>query len=471
MVFSSGTFLFFFLPIVLVLYFITENLRWRNTVLMIASVFFYAWGEPLFVFVMLSMVFLNWFLARSISKAKSKKSKKALATISISVDILVFFLFKYLNFFLQNVGLLFNKEWETEIALPIGISFFTFQIMSYVLDIYWEKAKVQKNPLDLLLYISMFPQLIAGPIVRYETIANELTCRPTKAKDITIGVQRFVIGLAKKTLIANYVAMIADNIFANVDYGLATTTAWLGAFAYAFQIYFDFSGYSDMAIGLGSIFGFHFDENFNYPYVADSVTNFWRRWHISLSTWFRDYVYIPLGGNRVSKLKWIRNLLAVWLLTGIWHGANWTFIAWGLYYFVFLLLEKNIKFRFEKFKFINHLYTIVVVLIGWVLFRSDDITHAWKYLVAMFGGSSNFIDNEFLYYLKGGAFVLICATVFSLPVLERIREYVDRMTKNGSKMIPIVSDVLGSVIIIALFAISVITSIASSYNPFIYFNF
>lgn len=471
MVFSSGTFLFFFLPAVLVLYFLGKSLRWRNTVLMISSVLFYAWGEPLFVFVMLAMIFINWFLAEIISKTDNQKLAKALLTLSICVDVLVFFLFKYLNFFLQNVGLIFNKEWGTDIALPIGISFFTFQIMSYVIDVYRKTAKSQKNPLDLLLYISMFPQLIAGPIVRYETIANELVFRETKTKDITIGVQRFVIGLAKKTLIANYVAIIADNIFSCIDYELATTTAWIGAIAYTFQIYFDFSGYSDMAIGLGRIFGFHFDENFDHPYIADSITNFWRRWHISLSSWFRDYVYIPLGGNRVSKIKWIRNLLAVWLLTGIWHGANWTFIAWGLYYFVFLILEKNIKFRFKKLQILNHIYTIIVVIIGWVLFRSVDITHAWKYIMIMFGGGTSFSDNAFLYYIKGGAVVLICATIFSMPIIDWCHKFVDKMAEKGLTIIPAISDVLGAIIMVVLFAMSVITNISSSYNPFIYFNF
>lgn len=459
-----------FLPTVLVLYFINSHIRWRNIILMIASVFFYAWGEPLFVLVMLVAVLFNWLISRCLP-GSGKKGARLLLGTAIGADLLMLFLFKYLGFVLQNLGLLFHKNWNTEIALPIGISFFTFQIISYVIDVYRKKATYQKNPLDLLLYIAMFPQLIAGPIVRYETIAAELRTRKTTTEDITVGVRRFVFGLAKKTLIANYVAMIADNIFASVDYELATTTAWLGALAYTFQIYFDFSGYSDMAIGLGRLFGFHFDENFRYPYIADSVTDFWRRWHISLSTWFRDYVYIPLGGNRVSKPKWIRNLFVVWLLTGIWHGANWTFIAWGLYYFVFLLLEKTIPFRFKKLSFLNHLYTIIVVLGGWVLFRSEDIAHAGKYLLVMFGGGNSLIDNAFLYYLKGGAVILIAALIGSLPVAQWLRKATSGYTGKGAIALTITTDVLGALYMLLLFALSAIAIVSSTYNPFIYFNF
>lgn len=473
MVFSSGVFLYLFLPTVLVLYFLNRSIRWRNTILMIASVIFYAWGEPAFVFVMLASVFVNWILARLIDHNSGGGIKsRVLCGLAIGFDVLIFFVFKYLNFALQNIGLLFHREWATDIALPIGISFFTFQIMSYILDVYHKKAAAQRNPLDLLLYISMFPQLIAGPIVRYETIANELLTRRTTAEDTLVGVKRFVFGLAKKVLIANYVAMIADNIFASTDYELAASTAWLGAAAYAFQIYFDFSGYSDMAIGLGRIFGFHFDENFNYPYIADSVTDFWRRWHISLSTWFRDYVYIPLGGNRVSKPKWIRNLLVVWLLTGIWHGANWTFILWGLYYFLFLLLEKTIRFRFKKLRFIHHVYTLIVVLIGWVLFRSEDIVHAGRYIGAMFGGGYALTDHVFIYYLKGGAVVFLAALVFSLPVGQTLKRIVaKRQTDHSSKTVLILTDIAQAVFLLALFALSVVTVANATYNPFIYFNF
>lgn len=318
MVFSSTVFLFLFLPLILIIYYnpIVKNRKFRNIFLLLVSLGFYAWGEPVFVFVMMLSIIINWFLALKIDKNEKKKRYVILA---ILYNVGLLFVFKYLSFFANNMGLLFKVDKITlNIALPIGISFFTFQMLSYVLDVYFNKAKVQKNLLYVGLYVSLFPQLIAGPIVRYETIANEIETRQENTKDFCDGIYRFVYGLGKKVLISNYVGLVVDNIFVSMNITpISTATAWLGAIAYTLQIYFDFSGYSDMAIGLGKMFGFHFNENFNYPYMAKSITDFWRRWHISLSTWFRDYVYIPLGGNRVSNKRHIFNLFIVWLLTGM----------------------------------------------------------------------------------------------------------------------------------------------------------
>jgi alginate O-acetyltransferase complex protein AlgI len=360
------------------------------------------------------------------------------------------------------MGLLLKKDFsDIHISLPIGISFFTFQLMSYLFDIYYQKAKAQRNPLYVGLYISLFPQLIAGPIVRYEKIASEITNRKESYDDVVSGMQRFVYGLAKKVLISNYVAQIADNTF---DYMAGNTTvalAWLGAVCYTFQIYFDFSGYSDMAIGLGRMFGFHFDENFNYPYIADSVTDFWRRWHISLSSWFRDYVYIPLGGNRVSKSRWICNLFIVWLLTGIWHGANWTFVVWGLLYFVILLIEKMTGFT-KKFGPFSHIYTMLVVIIAWVIFRADNMSAALVYIGNMFGlGATGLWDSAVTNYLTATASVLIASCMGMTPFVRMLF-----VKLRGTK-----AHFIETVWTLLIFILSLLQVISSTYNPFIYFNF
>ena len=388
-------------------------------------------------------------------------------------DVSLIFIFKYLSFVLENIGhFTKNTSLGIEITLPIGISFFTFQIMSYVFDVYYGKAKVQKNVLSVALYISLFPQLIAGPIVRYETVADELNNRIENSRDFTDGMIRFVFGLGKKVLIANYVALIADNVFnMNMNDGkLAVTTAWLGVISYALQIYFDFSGYSDMAIGLGKMFGFHFDENFNYPYAAVSVTDFWRRWHISLSTWFRDYIYIPLGGNRVGKSRWVFNLFIVWLLTGIWHGANWTFVVWGLFYFILLITEKLTGFA-VKLKWFSRVYTLFFVLIGWVIFRAESLSAAWVYLKIMFGNAYAFSDQLFLYYLKGGKWVLIAAVIFSFPIVPFIKTRMETNKLASYKFVSFSTEIIESIIVFAIFIISLLVCVSSTYNPFIYFNF
>ncbi|HQO56930.1 MAG TPA: MBOAT family O-acyltransferase [Clostridia bacterium] len=480
MVFSSTEFLLLFLPLTLIIYFnpFFKGRKFRNYFLLLMSLGFYGWGEPLFLFVMIFSIFINWFFALQIDKQSDKAKRKRMLIPPIVFDILLMFLFKYLAFTAKNIGWLFNTDLRLDIALPIGISFFTFQIMSYVFDVYYRKARVQRNILNVGLYISLFPQLIAGPIVRYETVADEIMNRRETRADITHGVIRFTYGLGKKVLLANYTAVIADNIFA-LSGEMSIGTAWLGIIAYALQIYFDFSGYSDMAIGLGLIFGFHFEENFNFPYAAYSVTDFWRRWHISLSTWFRDYVYIPLGGNRVSKPRWALNLLVVWTLTGIWHGANWTFIAWGLYYFVFLLAEKLLGYV-RKSTLLSRVYTVLVVLVGWVIFRSLSLDEAVRYIGVMFGiGAKGWSDNLFIYYYFGGKWVLIIAILFSLPVSACARKLLSKFTALTSDAkgygnpasSSALAEVLQAVPLIIVFVLSLLASVNSSYNPFIYFNF
>lgn len=469
MVFSSTIFLFLFLPAVLLVYYnpIFKSRTFRNVFLFLASIFFYAWGEPVFVSVMLLSIVITWMLGRFLEKAGKGRKKILVAGISFHVALL--FIFKYLAFVARQMGLLLNKDLSLiEISLPIGISFFTFQLMSYLFDIYYGKAKAQKNVLYVGLYVSLFPQLIAGPIVRYEQIADEIQNRRETRGDITEGIQRFVYGLAKKVLISNFVAVIADNAFIlNGSAGLSVMTAWLGAIAYALQIYFDFSGYSDMAIGMGRMFGFHFSENFNYPYIAGSVTEFWRRWHISLSTWFRDYVYIPLGGSRVKRPRWIRNLLTVWILTGIWHGANWTFLAWGGYYFTLLLIEKLTGFA-EKLKrfscWLAHIYTMAAVIIGWVIFRAEDLASALCYLGRMVGiDTLGFADSVFFNYLWNGKIVLVAAILLSAPVYPLLREKLSQRK--------LFSDVLEPIAVFVIFCLATLVTISSTYNPFIYFNF
>jgi D-alanyl-lipoteichoic acid acyltransferase DltB (MBOAT superfamily) len=465
MLFSSTVFLFLFLPILLIAYYnpIWKGRKFKNVLLLLASLFFYAWGEPSFVFVMLLSICINWFIGIQIDKQKTVRKQKHWVALAVTLNVSLLFVFKYLSFVMKNVGYLLKDDpFSINIALPIGISFFTFQIISYILDVYHKRAKVQKNWGDLALFISMFPQLVAGPIVRYETIAQEINGRRETASDFREGVSRFIIGFGKKMLIANYVGLIADKIFALTG-DLSVATAWLGAIAYTLQIYFDFSGYSDMAIGLGRMFGFHFLENFNYPYIAKSISDFWRRWHISLSTWFRDYIYIPLGGNRVSKSRLVFNLFVVWSLTGIWHGANWTFIAWGLFYFVLLATERFTGFE-KKLGIFSHVYTLFFVIIGWVLFRSESISLAGDYLSAMFGwNATGWIDNAFLWYFSNVKWILFTGILFSTPVLS--------VCKKRMKLKPIIYEIISSIGLIVVFVLALLVCIKSTYNPFIYFNF
>ncbi|MDR1812794.1 MAG: hypothetical protein LBQ87_08205 [Candidatus Fibromonas sp.] len=406
----------------------------RNVFLLLASLVFYAWGEPFFVFIMFASIAVNWGLALKISKIK--------LIIAIALDIGLLFVFKYANFTAGNLGLAIPK-----ISLPIGISFFTFQMLSYMIDVYRGKARPQKNFLNCALYISLFPQLVAGPIVRYADIENQINNRRETWDDFCEGLKRFTVGLGKKLLIANNCALAADAAFDGPE-GMAF--AWLGAVAYTLQIFFDFSGYSDMAIGLGRMFGFRFLENFNYPYISASITEFWRRWHISLSSWFRDYVYIPLGGNRAgNKSRLFLNLLVVWLLTGIWHGANWTFIVWGLGYFVFLASEKFVL-PVSKFpKPLAHIYTMFAVLCLWVVFRANSLDSTVDYYAVMFSGSLS-LGEDFWFYLNSLKLYLALGILFCFPVVKKP---------------------LPGIAYIVLFILCFMSVVKGGYNPFIYFNF
>ena len=463
MVFSSAVFLFLFLPAVLLIYYNpwVKTRSFRNVFLLLASLGFYAWGEPVFVFLMIFSIIITWCLGLGIDANRARA--KTFLTIGIIYHVGVLFIFKYLGFMSQQLGILLHKpSMGMDIALPIGISFFTFQLMSYLFDVYYQKAEVQKNLLYVGLYISLFPQLIAGPIVRYNQIAAEINTRQENVSNIVWGTERFIYGLGKKMLLANYLAYTADSIF---DAGSRSVAmAWLGAVAYTLQIYFDFSGYSDMAIGLGRMFGFHFSENFNYPYISSSVTEFWRRWHISLSAWFRDYVYIPLGGNRVSKKRWVWNLFIVWLLTGLWHGANWTFLCWGLLYFLVLLFERLAGFPRQQGVF-AHGYTMLIVGIAWVIFRAETLAQGICFIGNMFGvGSNGWTDGAFLEMMKESAVVLAVAMILSAPIYRQMRKWI--MQKSEA-----VERIVRSGICLAVFVLSILQVVASSYSPFIYFNF
>lgn len=466
LVFSSTVFLFLFLPLVLVIYyqpwFTSRN--FRNRFLLLASLLFYAWGEPVFVVLMVFSIVVGWFVGLHVgaSAGSDKVRRKRWLIAGVAFHVGLLFVFKYLTFAAQQVGLLLGTDTSViHIALPVGISFFTFQLLSYLFDIYYGKAEAQRSVLNVGLYIALFPQLIAGPIVRYDTIEQQIEHRKEKLADFADGMMRFIYGLGKKVLIANYIAQIADNIF-DVGVPLSVTTAWLGALAYTLQIYFDFSGYSDMAIGLGKMFGFRFPENFNYPYISRSATEFWRRWHISLGSWFRDYVYIPLGGNRVTRTRWIWNLFVVWALTGIWHGANWTFLLWGLWYFVLLLIEKLTKFP-DKLGPLAHVYALLVIVLGWTAFRSPDLVHATSYLGMMFGaGSAGLFDSTAWYYIWNGRTIWAATLVLSLPVVPYVQK---RFAETA------VTRIVEPVMAMGIFLLALVVTISSTYNPFIYFNF
>ena len=469
MLFSSNIFIFLFLPAVLFGYYVIfrKTRLGQNIFLTLSSLFFYAWGEPRFVMVMLLSIIANWAFALWVDKVKHNKKETHLALITMLVfNLSIIFIFKYLMFTLNNINNIFHTHINVpEIILPIGISFFTFHSISYVIDISRGNYKAQRNPLNVGLYISLFPQLIAGPIIRYHTIADQIEGRKETLNDFSCGICRFVIGLAKKVLLANTLAIVADKAFTanSSGEGLSVGFALLGALAYTFQIFFDFSGYSDMAIGLGRMFGFHFPENFNYPYISISITEFWRRWHISLSSWFRDYVYFPLGGSRVdSKWRLAFNLFVVWTLTGVWHGANWTFIIWGIMYFALITIEKLTKIGNKIGRF-GHIYTLFFVIIGWVFFRAEYLGLAIDYLKALTGINSNgIIDNKAIMYFSENKYFYLFAIIFSMPVTEWIK---DKFPK--SKML----DFLYPVVMIFLFVTSVSYIIKGAYNPFIYFNF
>lgn len=468
MLFSSIVFLFTFLPAVMLLYYLLP-VRFRNVILLLASLVFYAWGEPVYLFLMLLSILFNYFSGLDIARnLQDKRAAKRSLVFNLIINLAVLGFFKYEGFVLDTLnGILPVHISYHALPLPIGISFYTFQILSYIIDVYRGNVKVQTNLPNFALYVTMFPQLIAGPIVQYADVDEQLASREVSRTKFGEGSMYFIRGLAKKVLLANTSGMIFTEVSGLAKGNIAVMTAWLGAFAYMFQIYFDFSGYSDMAIGLGKMFGFEFNMNFNYPYVSKSITEFWRRWHISLSSWFRDYVYIPLGGNRVSKIKHIRNLLIVWFLTGLWHGAAWNFVAWGLYYGVLLIIEKYLLSPvLDRLPdVVRHIYSIVLVVIGWVLFFSSSFGQAADYIRVMFGaGAHGFADRESMYLLTSNL-ILWLILIFGSTTLVHFRyEHMLRSKKWNTTII-------NSVVYAALFIVCIAYLVTETYNPFLYFRF
>lgn len=473
MLFSSLVFLFIFLPAVIFLYYISGK-KLRNLVLLIFSLFFYAYGEPKYLLVMLASIAANYFLGLFVDKYRDEEKKaKFILTLAVVINLSIIGYYKYTNFLIQNANMIFKTSLPfMKIVMPIGISFFTFQGLSYVIDIYRGHGKVQKNPLNVALYISLFPQLIAGPIVRYETVAEQINDRKESIAAFSYGIERFILGLSKKVLIANSVGLIADEIFSTQISDLSVVLAWIGILAYTAQIYFDFSGYSDMAIGLGRMFGFEFLENFNYPYISRSITEFWRRWHISLSTWFRDYVYIPLGGNRVSNAKFLRNIFIVWFLTGLWHGAAWNFIAWGVYYGCLLIIEKLFigKYIEKLWNPLQHIYTMFFVVLGWLFFRSDTLNYAIQYLTVMMGiRGQSILNSQALYYLFEYKFELIIAFFASFPIYPLIQHRIKNISVDWVRNLTI--NYVKPLVLIGLLLMCIMYLVNSTFNPFIYFRF
>lgn len=465
MIFSSITFLYYFLPCVLMLYFVVPT-KYKNILLLISSLLFYFYGEPIYMVVMLGAILSAYIHGRLIDKYRKHKTIFLLSAMIVSLGTLG--LFKYSDFVITNINHLFQSKIALlKLALPIGISFYTFQIISYILDVYHEKVPVQKNIIKLATYVALFPQLIAGPIVRYIDVEKELNQREHSMQNIALGIRRFCIGLAKKVLIANQLGELCQ-VFLQTN-EKSVMFYWIYGIAFSLQLYFDFSAYSDMAIGLGRMFGFHFLENFNYPYISKSITEFWRRWHISLGSWFRDYVYIPLGGNRKGKGKLIRNILMVWMLTGLWHGANWTFVVWGLLFGILLMIEKIFLLdKLEKMpNLLRHTYVLFIVMISFILFNANNIAEAWHQIAGLWGRNGEPIINSYtLYYLKSYAVILIIAIIGATPLLKnklnRLKEKAT-MRKIINMLEPITLIVL--VIIVTAYLVD------NSYNPFLYFRF
>ena len=462
MVFTSINFLYYFLPTVLILYFIVPK-KYKNLLLLISSLLFYFYGEPKYIILMIIEIVLAYFEARLIEKYKSKE----IFIFSIFIHVLLLCIFKYTNFLITNINGIFNTNISLlNIVLPIGISFYTFQIISYLVDVYKEKVKAQKNFISLATYVSLFPQLIAGPIVRYETINDELDNRKQTFNDFSSGISRFIIGLSKKVLIANILGELC-NIFI-LSNEKTVLFYWIYGISYSLQIYFDFSAYSDMAIGLGRMFGFHFMENFDYPYISKSITEFWRRWHISLSSWFKDYVYIPLGGSREGTFKLIRNILIVWLLTGLWHGSEWTFVIWGMFIGILLVIEKLLLNKYiEKLpSIVRRIYTLFIIMISFIIFSGSNINESFNNIVGLFNFSNPFINKFTMHYLKDYGLVLIIAIFLSTPILKNT---IIKLKEN--KKINNIINILDIIVLLILLIIVTSYLIDSSYNPFLYFRF
>jgi len=463
-VFSSSEFLFLFLPALLVAYFVLPG-RFRNVVLLLGSLFFYAWGEPVYIVLMLVSITINYFLALAIDRAQSRRRARLILAAAIGVSLAILGYFKYAVLAVDTVNALFGTSFGSpQLALPIGISFYTFQIISYTIDVYRKDVPAQRDWIKVAMYISLFPQLIAGPIVRYKTIAAELLERHHTVQRFAEGAGRFAVGLAKKVIIANNIGLIWKETLQTSE--PSVMLGWLGLVAFALQIYFDFSGYSDMAIGLGRILGFTFPENFNYPYVAQSVSEFWRRWHMSLTGWFRDYVYIPLGGNRVRYVRWVGNVLIVWFLTGLWHGAAWNFAVWGLYFAVLMIAEKAFLNRFLAWlpRFLRHAYLIFAVLIGWVLFEMEGIGKIGDYLATIFGAAGVPVANaEAVYVLRSNAVLFVVAIVACFPLLPWVKSRLASSTAARRVAVPVIQA--------TLLVVSYAYLLDSTFNPFLYFRF
>lgn len=465
MLFTSISFLYYFLPALIIIYFITPK-KYKNIILLISSLLFYFYGEPKYVFLMIAEIIIAYIGAILIDKYKNQSKNILITTLFIHVFLLI--IFKYTDFIIQTINDISNANIKLlNIALPIGISFYTFQIISYIIDVYNGKVNVQKNIIKLATYVSLFPQLVAGPIVRYQTVEKELDDRVHSFNNFAYGIRRFTIGLAKKVLIANALGELCSKAFLADEKTIVFF--WIFGVSYMLQLYFDFSAYSDMAIGLGRIFGFHFPENFNYPYISKSITEFWRRWHISLSTWFKDYVYIPLGGNREGKYKQIRNILIVWLLTGIWHGANWTFLIWGLLFGIILIIEKIWLNKFmEKLpSFIRRIYVLFIVMILFIIFNSDNMSVALTNIKGLFGMNEEaFVNDYTLHYLKSYLPVLIIALLGSTPFIKIL---IDKLRKN--KYVNNIINILEPILIVVILVVVTSYLIDNSYNPFLYFRF
>lgn len=468
MVFSSLIFLFLFLPVTVLIYYVSP-MRLRNAVLLAASLIFYAWGEPLYIFIMIFSTVFDYFNGLLIDKYRYRKPiVRAVFIGSMAGSLGILGFFKYAGFVVDNFNQLFHLHLQVaDLPLPMGISFYTFQTMSYVVDVYLSKVPVQKNIISFGAYVTMFPQLVAGPIVKYGDIAGQLVSRKVTLDRFGEGAELFIKGLAKKVLLANNIGLLWTSVKATPIEELTVLSAWLGIIAFTLQIYFDFSGYSDMARGLGKMFGFNFVENFRHPYISKSVTEFWRRWHISLGTWFREYVYIPLGGNRAGLMKQLRNLLVVWFLTGLWHGASWNFIVWGLYFGFFVMIEKLLLLRWleRRSAFFGHVYTLLIVIIGWVLFEMDHLASAWRFIGVMFGFDGHgFADRQALYDLSTNVVLLVVLAFCATPLPGKILSFMKERWR--------IADMITVLVIYFLcMVLSTAYLVNETYNPFLYFRF
>lgn len=469
MVFSSFNFIFLFFTTLTALYFLIPRRLWegRNLLLLAMSLFFYAYSGLRFLPLMLVSIIINYL--GGLLAAPGRRGRRGWLVVNVAANLALLGWFKYANFLADSLEAVHIVLPIPEIVLPIGISFFTFQGMSYVLDVYRGDAEPEPNPLRVALYVALFPQLVAGPIVRYTTVAHEIRERRESLSDFSDGTVRFLFGLAKKLLLANGTGIIADSIYALPAHSLTVSLAWLAALSYTLQIYFDFSAYSDMAIGLGRMFGFHFLENFNYPYISKSLTEFWRRWHISLSSWFRDYVYIPLGGNRKGRKRQIFNLLIVWSLTGLWHGAAWNFVFWGLYYAVMLIGERYLWGKWlDKLGPLRHAYALVFIMVGWVLFRAETMGCAWSMLGAMFGGAP-LTDRRTVYYLLEYGYILLPALIGCLPWKVWLHDWLAKRENSTAAQLALIWG--PKLLALGLMAVCYVQLLTTTFNPFIYFRF